>query len=151
ARRDKIIKMDLYLIYKTLHILFMVSWFAGIFYLPRLFVYHVESDSLEVKNQLSIMEKNLFKFITPLGILALIFGIMMGLLSSNWSAFFAQDWIIAKIIVVSLLVSYQLMCRKIMQELLANNHSWTGFKLRVFNEAPVILLLLGIIAAVFKF
>lgn len=143
--------MDLYLTYKTLHILFMVSWFAGIFYLPRLFVYHVESDSLEVKNQLSIMEKNLFRFITPLGILALIFGIMMGLLSSNWSAFFAQDWIIAKIIVVSLLVSYQLMCRKIMQELLGNNHSWTGFKLRVFNEAPVILLLLGIIAAVFKF
>ena len=143
--------MDLYLTYKTLHILFMVSWFAGIFYLPRLFVYHVESDSLEVKNQLSIMEKNLFKFITPLGILALIFGIMMGLLSSNWSAFFAQDWIVAKIIVVSLLVSYQLMCWKIMQELPADNHHWTGFKLRVFNEAPVILLLLGIIAAVFKF
>jgi putative membrane protein len=129
----------------------MVSWFAGIFYLPRLFVYHVESDSLEVKNQLSIMEKNLFKFITPLGILALIFGIMMGLLSSNWSAFFSQDWIVAKIIVVSFLVSYQLMCWKIMQELRADNHNWTGFKLRVFNEAPVILLLLGIIAAVFKF
>ena len=143
--------MDLYLTYKTLHILFMVSWFAGIFYLPRLFVYHVESDSLEVKNQLSIMEKNLFKFITPLGILALIFGIMMGLLSSNWSAFFSQDWIVAKIIVVSFLVSYQLMCWKIMQELRADNHNWTGFKLRVFNEAPVILLLLGIIAAVFKF
>jgi protoporphyrinogen IX oxidase len=129
----------------------MVSWFAGIFYLPRLFVYHVESDSLEVKNQLSIMEKNLFKFITPLGILALIFGIMMGLLSSNWTAFFTQDWIVAKIIVVSLLVSYQLMCRKIMQELPVDNHNWTGLKLRVFNEAPVILLLLGIIAAVFKF
>ena len=143
--------MDLYLTYKTLHILFMVSWFAGIFYLPRLFVYHVESDSLEVKNQLSIMEKNLFKFITPLGILALIFGILMGLLSSNWSAFFAQDWIVAKIIVVFLLVSYQLMCWKIMQELPGDNHNWTGFKLRVFNEAPVILLLLGIIAAVFKF
>jgi protoporphyrinogen IX oxidase len=143
--------MDLYLTYKTLHILFMVSWFAGIFYLPRLFVYHEESDSLEVKNQLSIMEKNLFKFITPLGILALIFGIMMGLLSSNWSAFFAQDWIVAKIIVVFLLVSYQLMCWKIMQELPGDNHNWTGFKLRVFNEAPVILLLLGIIAAVFKF
>ena len=129
----------------------MVSWFAGIFYLPRLFVYHVESDSLEVKNQLSIMEKNLFKFITPLGILALIFGIMMGLLSSDWSAFFTQDWIVVKIIVVFLLVSYQLMCWKIMQELLGDNHNWTGFKLRVFNEAPVILLLLGIIAAVFKF
>jgi len=129
----------------------MVSWFAGIFYLPRLFVYHVESDSLEVKNQLSIMEKNLFKFITPLGILALIFGIMMGLLSSNWSVFFTQDWIVVKIFVVALLASYQLMCWKIMQELLADDHYWTGFKLRVFNEAPVILLLLGIIAAVFKF
>ena len=143
--------MNLYLIYKTLHILFMVSWFAGIFYLPRLFVYHAESDSLEVKNQLSIMEKNLFKFITPLGILALIFGIMMGSLSADWKVFFSQDWIVAKIIVVVLLGSYQVMCWKIMQELLTHEHNWTGFKLRVFNEAPVILLLLGIIAAVFKF
>ena len=143
--------MNLYLAYKTLHILFMVSWFAGIFYLPRLFVYHAESKSKEVQNQLSIMEKNLFNFITPLGILALIFGILMGLLSSDWKVFFTQDWILVKIIVVVLLVSYQLMCRKIMLELLTNDHNWTGFKLRVFNEAPVILLLLGIIAAVFKF
>lgn len=143
--------MNLYLAYKTLHILFMVSWFAGIFYLPRLFVYHAESENQEVQNQLSIMEKNLFNFITPLGILALIFGIMMGLLSSDWKVFFTQDWILVKIIVVVLLVSYQLMCRKIMQELLTNDHNWTGFKLRVFNEAPVILLLLGIVAAVFKF
>ena len=138
--------MNLYLAYKTLHILFMVSWFAGIFYLPRLFVYHAESESQEVQNQLSIMEKNLFNFITPLGILALIFGILMGLLSSDWKVFFTQDWILVKIIVVVLLVSYQLMCRKIMLELLTNDHNWTGFKLRVFNEAPVILLLLGIIA-----
>ncbi len=93
----------------------MVSWFAGIFYLPRLFVYHVESDSLEVKNQLSIMEKNLFRFITPIGILALIFGIMMGFLSSSWAVFFTQDWIVVKIIVVFMLLSYQLMSWKIMQ------------------------------------
>ena len=106
----------------------MVSWFAGIFYLPRLFVYHAESESQEVQNQLSIMEKNLFNFITPLGILALIFGILMGLLSSDWKVFFTQDWILVKIIVVVLLVSYQLMCRKIMQELLTNDHNWTGFK-----------------------
>ena len=143
--------MNLYLIYKTLHILFMVSWFAGIFYLPRLFVYHVESSSSDVKNQLSIMEKKLFKFITPLGILALIFGVMMGLLSPNWSAFFSQSWILTKLFVVVLLASYQIACWKIIRDLEANNHNWTGFKLRVFNEAPVILLLLGIIAAVFKF
>ncbi len=129
----------------------MVSWFAGIFYLPRLFVYHVESDSVDVKNQLSIMEKNLFRFITPLGILALIFGIMMGLLSSDWGEFFSQSWIMAKLVVVALLISYQVICWKILQDLRTDNHGWTGFQLRLFNEAPVILLLLGIIAAVFKF
>jgi len=61
--------MSLYLVFKVLHILFMVSWFAGIFYLPRLFVYHVESDSQETKNQLEIMQTNLIRFITPLGLL----------------------------------------------------------------------------------
>ena len=75
--------MTLYLTFKTLHILFMVSWFAGIFYLPRLFVYHAESQSEEAKAQLAIMEKKLFKFITPLGLLALLFGLMMGFLGST--------------------------------------------------------------------
>ena len=65
--------MSLYLVFKVLHILFMVSWFAGIFYLPRLFVYHVESDSQETKNQLEIMQTNLIRFITPLGLLAIFF------------------------------------------------------------------------------
>ena len=131
--------------------LFMISWFAGIFYLPRLFVYHVESNSLDVKNQLSVMERKLFKFITPLGILALIFGIMMGFLSANWGAFFSQSWILIKLVVVVLLISYQVTCWKILQDLQTNNHNWTSFKLRVFNEVPVLLLLLAIIAAVFKF
>jgi len=143
--------MSLYLIYKTLHILFMVSWFAGIFYLPRLFVYHVESNSLEVQNQLSVMEKKLFKFITPLGILAVVFGMLMGLLSSDFSAFFSQNWIVVKLLVVASLIGYQAFCWKILKELASTTHHWTGFKLRLFNEAPVILLLIGIIAAVFKF
>ena len=143
--------MNLYLIYKTLHILFMVSWFAGIFYLPRLFVYHVESESQDVQNQLSVMEKKLFKFITPLGILALIFGVLMGLLSSDFSVFFSQNWIVVKLLVVASLIVYQALCWKILKELALGDHHWTGFKLRLFNEAPVILLLIGIIAAVFKF
>ena len=143
--------MSLYLIFKTLHILFMVSWFAGIFYLPRLFVYHVESQSEEARAQLEIMEIKLFTFITPIGFLALFFGLMMGFLGSDWAAFFSQNWIIVKLIVVIALASYQMYCWKILKELGTQNHQWTGFKLRVFNEAPVALLLLGIIAAVFKF
>jgi putative membrane protein len=66
----------------------MVSWFAGIFYLPRLFVYHVESEDQNTKDQLTIMQTNLIRFITPLGVLALFFGLMMGFLGSNWIGFF---------------------------------------------------------------
>ena len=143
--------MSLYLVFKVLHILFMVSWFAGIFYLPRLFVYHVESENQNTKDQLIIMETNLIRFITPLGLLALLFGLMMGFLSSDWVAFFSQNWIIAKLFIVLLLILYQIICWKILQDLRSQSHQWTGFKLRIFNELPVLLLLAGIVAAVFKF
>ena len=143
--------MNLYLVFKVLHILFMVSWFAGIFYLPRLFVYHVESDDQNTKDQLAIMQTNLIRFITPLGLLALFFGVMMGLLGSDWIGFFSQNWIIAKLLIVLILIFYQIFCWKILKDLRLNSHNWTGFKLRVFNEMPVLLLLAGIIAAVFKF
>jgi len=143
--------MNIYLVFKVLHILFMVSWFAGIFYLPRLFVYHVESENQETKDQLTVMQANLIKFITPIGLLALFFGLMMGFLGSDWIRFFSQKWIIAKIFVVLTLVLYQIFCLKILKDLQSNSHNWTGFKLRVFNELPVFLLLIGIIAAVYKF
>ena len=143
--------MSLYLVFKVLHILFMVSWFAGIFYLPRLFVYHVESDNQNTKDQLLIMQKNLIRFITPLGLLALFFGLMMGFLGSDWVGFFLQNWIIAKILIVLFLILYQIFCLKILKDLESNSHNWTGFKLRIFNEIPVLLLLGGIVAAVFKF
>jgi putative membrane protein len=129
----------------------MVSWFAGIFYLPRLFVYHVESDNQNTKDQLLIMQKNLIRFITPLGLLALFFGLMMGFLGSDWVGFFLQNWIIAKILIVLVLIFYQIFCLKILKDLESNSHNWTGFKLRIFNEIPVLLLLGGIVAAVFKF
>ena len=143
--------MSLYLVFKVLHILFMVSWFAGIFYLPRLFVYHVESNDQNTKDQLAIMQTNLIRFITPLGLLALFFGLMMGFLGSDWVRFFSQNWIIAKSLIVLILIFYQVFCLKILKDLDSNSHNWTGFKLRVFNEIPVLLLLSGIVAAVFKF
>ena len=107
--------MNIYLVFKVLHILFMVSWFAGIFYLPRLFVYHVESENQETKDQLTIMQANLIKFITPIGLLALFFGLMMGFLGSDWIGFFSQKWIIVKIFVVLTLVLYQIFCVKIIK------------------------------------
>ena len=143
--------MSLYLVFKVLHILFVVSWFVGIFYLPRLFVYHVESENQDTKDQLSTMQINLIRFITPLGLLALLFGLMMGFLSSDWVEFFSQNWIVAKLFIVLLLIFYQIFCWKILKDLRSDSHQWTGFKLRIFNELPVLLLLGGIVAAVFKF
>ena len=143
--------MSIYLVFKTLHILFMISWFAGIFYLPRLFVYHAESESQETKDQLAIMETNLIKFITPIGLLALFFGLMMGFFGSDWVGFFSQNWIIAKLFIVLALIVYQIICWKILKDLRSTEHSWTSFRLRAFNEVPVLLLLIGIIAVVFKF
>ena len=143
--------MSLYLVFKVLHILFVVSWFVGIFYLPRLFVYHVESENQDTKDQLSTMQTNLIRFITPLGLLALLFGLMMGFLGSDWVGFFSQNWIIAKLFIVFLLIFYQIFCWKILVDLRSDSHQWTGFKLRIFNELPVLLLLGGIVAAVFKF
>ena len=143
--------MSLYLVFKVLHILFMVSWFAGIFYLPRLFVYHVESENQDTKDQLSIMQTSLIRFITPLGLLALLFGLMMGFLGSDWVGFFLQNWIVAKLFIVLLLIFYQIFCWKILKDLRSDSHHWTGFKLRIFNELPVFLLLGGIVAAVLKF
>ena len=143
--------MSLYLVFKVLHILFVVSWFVGIFYLPRLFVYHVESENQDTKDQLSTMQTNLIRFITPLGLLALLFGLMMGFLSSDWAGFFSQNWIVAKLFIVLLLIFYQIFCWKILKDIRSDPHQWTGFKLRIFNELPVLLLLGGIVAAVFKF
>ena len=117
----------------------------------RLFVYHVESENQETKDQLTVMQANLIKFITPIGLLALFFGLMMGFLGSDWIRFFSQKWIFAKIFVVLTLALYQIFCLKILKDLQSNSHNWTGFKLRVFNELPVFLLLIGIIAAVYKF
>ena len=97
------------------------------------------------------MQTNLIRFITPLGLLALFFGLMMGFLGSDWVGFFSQNWIIAKSLIVLILIFYQVFCLKILKDLDSNSHNWTGFKLRVFNEIPVLLLLSGIVAAVFKF
>jgi putative membrane protein len=97
------------------------------------------------------MQENLIRFITPLGLLAIFFGLLMGFLGSDWIGFLSQNWIIVKLFVVLVLVFYQIFCWKILKNLKSASHNWTGFKLRVFNEIPVLLLLIGIIAAVFKF
>ena len=97
------------------------------------------------------MEQRLIKFITPFGILSIIFGLLMVYLSYDMTALITQSWLSLKLAVVFGLVWYQLMCFVIIKKLECNKLKWTAFKMRLFNELPVLFLLVGILAAVFKF
>ena len=143
--------MSFYLWLKVFHIVFMVSAFSGIFYLPRLFVYHIESDSASTRDYLSKMENRLFRFTLLLLSIGIILGVAMGSQGTNYIEWFSQSWLILKVFVTILVIGYLIMCQKIMRQLSNNTCRWTSRSMRLFNEIPVILLLIAVIAAVFKF
>jgi protoporphyrinogen IX oxidase len=128
---------------KTLHIVFMVTWFAGLFYLPRLFVYHAMSDDRVSLERFKVMERKLFwGIMTPSAVLTLVFGIWLWL---GWG--FAGGWLHAKLVLVLVLVAYHLWCGKLVvdfrREKTTRSHLW----FRWFNEFPV-LVLIGVVALV---
>ena len=131
--------------YKTLHIAFMVTWFAGLFYLPRLFVYHAMSNDKISHDRFVIMERKLFwGIMTPGAILTVIFGVL--LLQYHEILL----WLEIKIYLVILLILYHVWCGKIMydfkNERNLHGHVW----LRVFNEVPVLGLFIIIYLVIFK-
>ena len=135
------------LLVKSLHLIFMVTWFAGLFYLPRLFVYHAQaSDRISIE-RFKVMERKLFWGIaTPGGVLSVIFGLWL------WLAWFqgAGAWLHAKLALVGVLVVYHLWCGKLMldfrNERNARSHVW----FRWFNEIPVLILIAVVLLVVFK-
>ena len=131
---------------KSLHIIFMVTWFAGLFYLPRLFVYHSMATDKISHNRFIIMERKLFYGImTPGAVLTIIFGLWLWL-DYNFSGL----WLNLKLSCVVLLIFYHFLCLKhlINFKLKRNKHSHIYF--RWFNEFPVILLILIVILVVLK-
>ena len=131
--------------YKTLHIIFMITWFAGLFYLPRLFVYHAMSKDQISLDRFKVMERKLFwGIMTPGGILTIIFGIYL--------IQFHQMllWLQLKIFLVFLLVLYHIWCGKIMYDFKNNTNSRSHVWYRVFNEIPVIMLIIIVYLVVFK-
>ena len=131
--------------YKTLHIIFMVTWFAGLFYLPRLFVYHAMSKDQISLDRFKVMERKLFcGIMTPGGILTIIFGIYL--------IQFHQMllWLQLKIFLVFLLVLYHIWCGKIMYDFKNDTNSRSHVWYRVFNEIPVIMLIIIVYLVVFK-
>lgn len=136
--------MSTLLIIKSLHIGFMVAWFAGIFYLPRLFVYHAESNSAEVHAQLIIMERRLLYFVTPFALFTLLSGVsMIFIYGREWFA--ASMWMHIKLTLVILLFGYHGYCFKLLADFRENRNIKSGKFYRLFNELPVFLLF-GIVA-----
>ena len=135
---------------KSLHIIFVTSWFAGLFYLPRLFVNHaMVLDSMPADNvsseRLKLMEHKLYRFMLPLAVLALGFGLWL------WLGFgVIGGWMHAKLTLVLLLVAYHFYCGKLLNDFKHNRNQHSHIWYRWFNEIPVIVLSIIVILVVVK-
>lgn len=136
-----------YLWFKALHIAFMVTWFAGLFYLPRLFIYHIEATEDEARTRFGIMERRLFAIMTIGAVLTATFGLT--LLWINQSLL-GQSWFDVKLILLAGLIIYHLRCWRWIQILKSGHLPGDTKWLRWFNEIPTIFLLGIIILAIVK-
>jgi len=132
---------------KAFHIVFVVTWFAGLFYLPRLFVYHAAAADAPGLERFAVMERRLFSIMTLGGALAVLFGLAMIVAAP---LYLQQQWLRVKLILVGALVGYHIWCRVLMRALGSgrNTHSQRWF--RIFNEVPALLLIAIVILAVVK-
>lgn len=132
---------------KALHIVFVVTWFAGLFYLPRLFVYHAEArDPISIA-RFKIMERRLFAIMSLGGLLAALFGVAMIVMAP---AYLSLGWLHAKLALVALLIVYHLWCLQLMRAFAADRNVHSSRWYRWFNEAPSVLLIAIVILAVVK-
>jgi putative membrane protein len=131
---------------KALHIVFVVTWFAGLFYLPRLFVYHAMAEDAVSRERFKVMERKLFwGIMTPSGALTLVFGTWLWL---GWD--FSGAWLQAKLALVAALIAYHLWCAKLMLDFRAERKSRSHVWLRWFNEFPVLVLFAVVFLVVLK-
>ncbi|BAU43625.1 protoporphyrinogen oxidase HemJ [Leptolyngbya sp. O-77] len=143
-----------YFWFKAFHIVGIVAWFAGLFYLPRLFVYHAEAYEQPepaqsiLKNQYQIMEKRLYSIImTPAMLLTVVMAIA---LITTEPEVLKEPWLHAKLALVVLLIGYHHYCKRLMKKLAADECKMTSQQFRWFNEIPTILFILVVMLAVFK-
>jgi putative membrane protein len=130
---------------KALHLIFVISWFAGLFYLPRLFVNHAMETNEAALARLALMEHKLYKFMLPLAILALVFGLWL------WLGYgISGAWLHTKLVLVAGLVAYHFYCGKLMRDFQAGRNTRSHIWYRWFNEIPVLILFFIVILAVVK-
>lgn len=138
----------MYLWIKAFHIIFVICWFAGIFYLPRLFVHHAMSTDAATQQRLSIMEGKLYRFVTPIAFISL--GLGLWLVALNPDFYLKSGWFHAKFSLIVLLFVYHFYCGHLLKQFAAGNNTRSHVFYRVFNELPVLALFAIVILAVVK-
>ncbi|MDH4228124.1 MAG: protoporphyrinogen oxidase HemJ [Nitrospirota bacterium] len=135
---------------KALHIIFMVSWFAGLFYLPRLFVYHAAAGpSGPLHEQFCVMERKLYRFImTPAMLLTTLFGVLLA--AGGWSHIAPSGWFRVKLALVAGLIAYHLVCGRMVARFAAGANTRSHRFYRWFNELPTLVLFAVVILAVVR-
>lgn len=131
---------------KSLHIVFMVTWFAGLFYLPRLFVYHALAEDAVSQERFKVMERKLFwGIMTPGAVLTIVFGTWL------WLGYgISGAWLHAKLALVVVLVAYHAWCGKLMLDFRAGRNARSHVWFRWFNEFPVVVLFAAVFLVVLK-
>lgn len=131
---------------KALHIIFMVTWFAGLFYLPRLFVYHAQSADRASLERFKVMERKLFfGIMTPGALLTIVFGTWL------WLGYgFSGGWLVAKLALVTVLIAYHVYCGKLLQDFKHNRNRHGHVFYRWLNELPVLILIAVVLLVVLK-
>jgi putative membrane protein len=132
---------------KAFHVVFVVTWFAGLFYLPRLFVYHVATTDTVSLERFAVMERRLFGIMTIGAVLAIVFGLSMIAAAPGYLQF---GWLHVKLALVAALIGYHIWCRTLMTALREGRNTHSQRWYRFFNEAPALLLIAIVILAVVK-
>jgi len=141
--------MNFYLLFKSLHLIAVISWMAGLLYLPRIFVYHSEASHESQKQVFKTMERKLYNYIMmPAMILSWLFGVL--LIYSLGFDIFKELWMQIKIVSVLILTHYHFMLGRYLQDLATDNNSKSSRFFRIINEVPTIILIVVVFVVVFK-
>ena len=132
---------------KAFHIVMVVSWFAGLFYLPRIFVNHAMAEEQAVRERLKLMERKLYRFVTPIGALAVISGLWLWL---GYREIFSGGWLHVKTPLVAGLIAYHLYCGRLVKLFAEDRNTRDHVWFRFFNEVPVLVLIAVVILVTVK-
>ncbi len=141
--------MNFYLLFKSLHLIAIISWMAGLLYLPRIFVYHAESNEESQKKVFKIMEKKLYNYIMmPAMLASWLFGVL--LIHTLGFSVFAELWMQIKVFSVVVLTFYHFSLGKYLNDFSTDNNQKSSKFFRIYNEIPTLILIIVIFVVVFK-